>query len=1326
MGLDHLCGPFVLCGLYLYQLTCRAQECILDPGHGPSLPALFFSCDGRYDEIDPQHDALSTGYNQTDKATCTVLSSPDSDGALEFGDDGEPGSGGVASLQCPDNGSASDRLPGSSHAFPITVVGLPLSAGGLDVEHGYGHPRLGVDDVMGLFSLLEDSIYMAEHLLFLRSVLSIELRPPRATHSIRAEISCGSREYRAATAKARSDIKAKGHQASSVDLCHYTEIVCTRRDCSAATTRWCISQHLSSLLGDGTRTDNTGSWDPRIGIAALVAVQDRACGNNNASPPFRGRLFDPLPSLSTTSQPVHVYGVPPPGCRLPAEDNTNSTVPEMLLARLWSSFLLDTSPQLTPSVAELYFRYWPRRENGVPLAESLCNHTFSHILSENLPLFPTFGGERKGLADVVVYRTVESVAARQAVEQRHFQGPNRLHCALLQLKLPLAYVPDDIYDAIDALRPDRQMLTPVTASVFLTRNMREVQRLGDAAKGALLDYLLSRPLDEAFDHLIGIPLIPTYDGQWKALEYLSTLKLPANEREMALFGKRSEINVDVLRLSRRAFRKLEILQADKLKSLLHPWLVGDLAEYLRNTYFENIAEERLSISPSELEPGFGDFVRELWRWVLQQPGESDAVRFLEGLWLIPVVDGTYQKIMTVGALPLQPTGPVGDFFLDIVDRLGHPVPIVDSSFFQPDVATFLKTHGIVWDSGDPSHLLRWLEATPDIISPLGPDLKGELSQHLVELLHGYPSVPPEFGECIGKLSIFREIENAANGIIANWISLRTGRRYVAVCMDLAVPETPGVIFLHGGCTATRELLEMFGLAECPNIPALLTEYVIPAMSSGLPTYIVERLGHYVLDNFSHLARLDIETLRHIPFVPARTMDGTTTRLVRPSKCVDRRCDTRLLYLEQECVWVENLILAQYAEYLSIMGMVQSVNIELVLERVATYIASASTIEAKDIAARAEALILASGDMEIISSMRFSAGRWLPARNGKGELCLQSPLACRDKKFAEIVGHSMDIVPFDVGPHWSAAFRWAEIAIPSKFIQAQIEALTLGKDISGLEKVLAYISDRQGHYVSAFKDYPDVWIPSESGAYFRPSDIFFEDFAPLEPFCSSIRHSLHKYEDFLRKVGVTERPSFEKLREMTESLGNRGLPLKGRDLESAILICSVATKLYPEGNYTHFKAPDWQGVLCDARHLVAEAPHLCEAVVRFAHPSVPADVKTVMRIPSLGDALPPEAGTPQGRQALPPPPLEPLTTQLDGPRERERTTDRIEDVLGKHRTEDAFSLLLSYIESLGGATFVEWRLEDGEDSDVGTETSGALDGYYPRLFLVTDGGMCGEP
>jgi hypothetical protein len=1198
------------------------------------------------------------------------------------------------------NGSKKDCLK--------TVVTIPLSEANED-------DGLSVENFRILFAALETNL--AECLLFLRSVVSITLRIDPEGYVVKAEVPMGSREHRATVASALADIEIWESE-RTLDLCYATDIVQTDRRNWVRTFRWRVFHHMR-----GFSTREQASWAAGQGLVKWTAI----AAMDGAQPTsFEGRLFDPLPSNFTTEQPVHIFGLfaPADGGESEEHDGTwecsphgwNAMVLEILVPHSWTTFLLDIVSRYTAQDGQLedYFRHWPRHVVGdkqPAFVDSVYHNTLRHIILRDFPLWPTVGGFLP-MRDVYFSRALGHDVGR-TVESRHLQGMARLQAGLEQLGMPVAYIPDDLFCAVEDIWPERRTLTPVAVAVFLTENLLELKNRSEEIKVAFLDFLLSRSLDGNFGHLMGIPLIPTCDGGWKALEYLSALKLPTDSKEMLLFNKKPQETVDIRRLSARAHAKLTVLQVSRIPGL-EPWHLGDVRDYCTSLYCGGIEEESSLASGEMFEARYSIFVRSLWEWIAQKQEDSSSLtRYLGGLWLIPLLDGNFQRLCA--ASPLLPLDvrdtAFGEFVLLNVRRF-IKYPILDQNF-PPDAATLLKSHSFLWDSNNIGHVLKWLSYAALEVSSLSPSMKEQLSQHLADLarivLDRQSLV--DLRDRLRKLEIFEELCNTADGTVWNWTCLPAGPQYVGVDLEDVIPEMPHLVFIQAKNSAIRDLLGLFGLAELPDTPKLLSTYVIPALSSGLPTYILERLGLYVLGNFASLAKPDIQRLRNIAFIPARTMDGGIKRLIRPSRSMDPRNETfRSLYFDHECIWVDDFVVEHYEDALAALGMLQSITIELVLERVAFYISSANTVEFEDISARAEALIRATSDTESIKSMRFREGVWLPVSLPDGEMCLSSPSNCRDTTFMSIVCYSMGIVGFPVGPCWSEAFGWLE-PIPADHIRRHIERVVESSDEERLEDFLDYIGDKE-YYDYALREF--AWIPSESWCCFCPADIFFNDFTQLEPLCGTVRGSLLKYASLFRRLGVCDQPSFEKLAQVNEHLGQTGVPLQQKDLDMSVTVCVIAARLYPEMGYSHFQVPDWRCVLGDAGGLVADEPYLCEVPLRFVHPAVPKDVREVFGIPFLkdtNDPIPEKPASMEEMQAQ-----AESTTGMDGV--AAESMDLIRDALSRYSFGDAFSMLLSYIESLEGTSFVEWKLN--YDHETVADLDGGLD-EGPELFLITDGG-----
>ncbi|KAI5790784.1 hypothetical protein FPQ18DRAFT_30038 [Pyronema domesticum] len=657
------------------QSGARSFEAILEHT-SDSGPCLSFSCDGRYEEL------LEYRRNSpiVPISPRREYRSPDRlDGPISPSGSSEP-----------------------SYTFPEIIIDIPLAND--ELFRKFGNPRIFVDEVAGLFQTLNEGLDM--YLLFLKHVTAIELRVMGDSRIIRARIPTAARGYRVVLMEALSPGMEK------TGLVYRTEVVRSVGTYKASTTEWYVSLH---------------GPDPGVGIAVLLSPKDKETD-------FSGRILDPLPSLLDTGQPVHIYGSFQSVDGL-AERQENSVLsyrssqlreypsPEELVAQCWVTFLLDISPKLGTSeaVSNDYFRYWPKSSSQETIRK-IYRHVFSIIFERNLPLWPTALG-LKGISDVFISRLIDQ-NTRLIVGNKHLQHLRLLEKGLARMNFQLTHVPDEIYDTMERMNPNRKILTPVSLSVFLSTHLENLIELEDDIKGALLDYLLSRPLNKTFDYLIGIPLIPTCDGEWKSLGYLSSLKLPYDEREIHLFSKKSHTMVDIRRISHRAFLKLQTLESDKLRGSLQPWAVKDMAEYLKSFYFQNITDQRITIDGSCLGPEFPGFVNEFWKWITKLPESEDMMKQLEGLWLIPLEGQQYHQISLDACCsrPLDlanPSSSFGSFILSLLERgSSRSDLLVLHREFSEAASDLLSHHHLLWDSGNFEHVLHWLSNPLDFIASL--------------------------------------------------------------------------------------------------------------------------------------------------------------------------------------------------------------------------------------------------------------------------------------------------------------------------------------------------------------------------------------------------------------------------------------------------------------------------------------------------------------------------------------------------------------------------------------------------------------------------------
>jgi hypothetical protein len=998
---------------------------------------------------------------------------------------------------------------------------------------------------------------------------------------------------------------------------------------------------------------------------------------------------------------------------------TSKETLENMLAMSWCNLLTHISVQhmslhVHPGSIEwedTYFRYWPRREvpqrktshRSSPSTSMLFDTVLSTILSENLPLWPT----SMGFLDSKTTYFSRAVAhdVRQIVDSRHFEGVSRLQNALAQMSMPVSYLSDELYDFVEIALSSRRTVNPAALSLFLSTNVAKLERTSNLIRITLLEYLLSPSTKTVFAQLVGLPIIPMADGGWKSFGYLSSFKVPANKEEFLLLGYDSGVVVDIWRLSPKALDRF--LRTDMLPGLKRLQVL-DLREHCMNKYFANISRDIPFVAGSEIPQGFRDFLHLLWSWVAGQEDILNTLQHLQGLWIIPLAGNRYQKMHIIresALLSLCPCDqPLGSFVMS------HQEFFVSHAIYDcslPIEAQVLIDHGIVLDSGNAQHVLQWLSRARHAVSSLKPDLKYQLVGLLQEATKDWPDAV-KYAEHLRCLEVFEEMQNTTQGIDKTWTGL-LGRsvRYVAVIMDLAVPDTAGVIFIDGKNNDTVALLRTFHLAEIPDTATLLQAYVIPTLSSGSTTCIVERLGRFVLDNFICLERADIEEVRGYAFVPCQTLDGTIKRLAPPTKCINPNSTIKELFCRQECIWINETFCAIYEEPLTILGMPQTLNTGILLERIAFYGSMTSTIGIEELAEKAEVLIRAFGGMEIVSSLGFTEDRWLPAKDHNGVVKLCSPSNCRDRRFSLIVGYSMAILPFDVGPYWTQAFGWLGELNP-QYIERQIRALTSMNDISGLSSVLEYAANKD-IYTEALRGF--AWIPSGSGNYFGPEDIFFDDFVQLEPYCSTIRGELaREYQKLFRGLGVRDQPSFERLLRVMRTIGARsmGRLLNSNDLVVAGRVCTIAVTLYPNENYSEILIPTSQGTLREARDLFVGASNPGDLDAHFVHSAIPVEVTQAISKLIIDPNL-----TSGNAKAL----AGDSSREERGKKSEERNGLDVSSVA--NQVDHCLNVLLSWLRAAGGASFAEWRLEYATDIFLDGMLGDAS--QYVTLFLIADGG-----
>lgn len=1192
---------------------------------------------------------------------------------------------------------------------------------------------------------------MVESLLFLKNVVSITLRiiteegVYAKAEVVGTEDGIGGRSSVATTLhQIFVDRSRLDFDTSFLVTIHYCG-----RDQEDNTSEWEIFHHARSQLGadeELTKWGETRGLVPWVSLAALVRVE----GVEREETEFCGRLFTRLPLPIHTRQSVHIHGMfsPTPDRasiyhvqdRMVPEDSDvdqcsrwNETLSEECLAFAWSRFLLSLT---STGVIEDGFRYWPRNMDRNPRSGDwtpFMEFFLEIVVRNELPVWPTCQGWLS--ANKVFLAPERDRGINDDVKSSHLDEQGTMH-ALERVGMPVTRPPSEIYGDTRKCfeRAGKRLLTPITAARFLRIASEKLTSASQDTRQRLLEYLLSESPQTGYAHLDGIALFPMCDGSFAASGTLSppTLMLPMDEDERKLFSLRPHMTVDVKRIGVDTLRRLrQDIEKVETETSLKQWGLEDVYEYCMATYFSEINPYVTSdiVNARDicgLRREFAKNLASLWDWIISRVQEDASIipllSQLGGVWLIPIVGRSYRRVSpTSKQLLLDPSSreELGNFLKSMCETKVDAYwtnQLYHSDLMSASTTEFFRERGIVQPCDNLENLMDWLENRPQFVSLFCSRERNELVRFLQILSADFlksgnsSGKNPQLLRQLRRLPVFEEIRNNLKDTNLNWTTLeRAGvTKYVAVTMENVVPELDGIVFLNARNPSTLWLLGQFALAEVPDMQQLLDEYVFPGILAQAMNGILERLATFALGNFDLFPAGGVAKMADMQFVPVQSWTdcGVVTRCLKtPRQCVDPRSGLGDLFFAYESVWIDDEFWKAYSGKLAGMKLIDEITVELVLDRVRAYSNVPSGADTNELARKVEMLIIASTELDI-PSLRSSEGRpWLPARKYPSEVVVMaSPEDCRDESFTGLVGYGMPIVPFTVGKTWSKALGWGGL-IPPVTIQKHLQILVDRREFSGLRIVLDYLdqNSQSNGYLDGIREMK--WIMGVSGGIFKCEDIFFNHAARLSPSCDCIDNGLgESYKSFFTLLGVQENPSLPRLKRLIDDL-DRGDALNQSDLDLVIDAILLATELYPQEDFTKFKAPDCTNTLRDLSTLISGKPEYCEAELFFLHPGISQKSIPVLGIPTLGQRQLDGAETHSDQG------LEPAETRMA----------EIRNTMKRFPVECTFNTYLRNAENSGTATEVGWILDSNggwEKASILTEELG--DTMGPALLCWSDG------
>lgn len=350
--------------------------------------------------------------------------------------------------------------------------------------------------------------------------------------------------------------------------------------------------------------------------------------------------------------------------------------------------------------------------------------------------------------------------------------------------------------------------------------------------------------------------------------------------------------------------------------------------------------------------------------------------------------------------------------------------------------------------------------------------------------------------------------------------------YIGVQNIPLVLRAPGKVFVDIGDADTMRLIRTLGVADCPQPAEILERYVVPGivntqddMWGEISLTVIE----YTLQNFNLLSAKCHASLSQAKIVPVQGPTGMVLRK-RPRDTLEPGSPVASLFFLDESRVADEVFSRLYRDQLLQLGMVSLITDKVVRERIGEYGNSNRSLE--DITEKAQQLItICMVPPPLVGKIRQL--RWIPAWSLDSGVHLYSPHECRGLNFESLVKHTMPLVEFPINSAWSTCFGWDQ-PLPRSVVLRQLKGAVAANDIESLKHLI------EGKHLSAEQFSTELisveWIPSTTGKYFSPENIFLDDFENLEPYCGTLNHQFKQYEKSLfRKIGVRTAPSFQQVR-----------------------------------------------------------------------------------------------------------------------------------------------------------------------------------------------------
>lgn len=696
--------------------------------------------------------------------------------------------------------------------------------------------------------------------------------------------------------------------------------------------------------------------------------------------------------------------------------------------------------------------------------------------------------------------------------------------ALVLAGISIIQPPDYIFQLLKSM--NCRHLNQANVRKLLLNRLDLLDLLDADNKGVILNYLAISSSPHSIDHILGLPLIPLFNGAHVTL----------NKRQFGpvkIYVLASAMENDLYKECDNEMIALPLMHTEVQQLLSEPKTiqianVAPLDKDHVNAHLHRIFGRYNPALDEVDEPEATARVNWLvcfWTWMDSFSGGPLFLPAIERFHLLPTATKTLRKVQSRILLPTDISREDIRVLSQIGARFLHPSVTVSPS-------SFLVLQAIGERADDLGAVLRHISPnTPTMTS--GVALK--VRQHLLKCLQSC-KVPPSISS--GLLHVFRQlpifptlVPNSDSGKVDTVTASALGELIFVKAKDCPLPQRPTITYVDVS-SQTKALALVINPKAIKNAfdEIKILESAIPVLENQ-PLPLLDSLISRIIPRVLDLSKQSLQKLKNSRFVPAQ---GSSDRFT-PNRIIDPSSELEQLYFAEPGKFPDSPFHSQ--PLLSVMqspGFFQkSLTPDLVLERI-KYISTTP-----DSWSKAE-LLLRMLDKYWGTSLSLPLPpdeAWLPV--AKRILCRADQ--CRDNMDRYLFDFVLQVVNMKLtSSELRASLGWAK-DIPFQVLRSQFQ-LTLnqeslskrGERLMALIKYMASLhakGNMSSNDIENLKDDIDKmniqnigWIPVGPDEFTSTRHtVLFAEFEDVGPF-RKLPRSLLKLEEvvnFLSCIGCTE-------------------------------------------------------------------------------------------------------------------------------------------------------------------------------------------------------------